>query len=325
MKIGNVEIKNRVIVAPMAGVTDQAFRYLLKKYEPGLIYTEMISDKGLLHNNTRTKNMIDIDDSIRPISLQLFGSDKDSLRDACAFVLKNSNPDIIDINMGCPVHKVINAGAGSALLQDPDKIYEIIKELKKVSTVPITIKIRSGWDHKSINAVEVAKKAEEAGVDAICVHPRTKSDLYRGTSDWEIIKQVKEAVKIPVIGNGDIKTPEDAKRMLDETGCDFVMIGRGLLGNPWLVKQTIDYLEKGTYEKQISIDEKFKILFEHMDLLIDDKGEKVGILEMRGHAAWYIKGLTQATQIKKEISSVSTKQELVDLISNYKKSLESHN
>ena len=267
-KIKDVELNNQVIVAPMAGVTDLAYRLILKEFEAGLIYTEMVSDKGLLFENQKTREMVEVLDLEKPIALQLFGSEVDSMVEAAKFIDQNSNCDIIDINMGCPVNKVVKSGAGSKLMTTPDLAYEIVSKIVKVVKKPVTVKIRAGWDHKNINAVEYAKLMESAGVSAIAVHGRTRSDMYSGRANWDIIKEVKEAVKIPVIGNGDIKTPEDAKSMLEYTKCDAIMIGRGLLGNPFLIKQTVDFLENGTYNEEISNETRKKYLLEPINKLI---------------------------------------------------------
>ena len=239
-KIGNVEIANQVVLAPMAGISNSSFRRICKEMGCGLIYAEMVSDKAIMYGNKKTIDMLYMTDFERPISQQIFGTDVSSFVIAAKYICSNMHPDIIDINMGCPVPKVaLRAQAGSALLKSPSKIYDIVKAVVDAVDVPVTVKIRSGWDSNHINAVEVAKVIEKAGASAICVHPRTRSQGYRGEADWSIIKAVKDNVNIPVIGNGDIKIPEDAKRMLDETGCDAIMIGRGVLGNPWLIEQIV--------------------------------------------------------------------------------------
>ena len=322
-KIGNVEIKNNVCLAPMAGVCDSAFRTIIKSMGCGLIEAEMVSDKAIMYGSNKTKDMLYMTDYERPISQQIFGSDVESFKIAAKYIYENMKPDIIDINMGCPVPKVaISAQAGSALLKDPDKVYEIVKAIVDVVPIPVTVKIRSGWDSDSINAVEIAKIVEKAGASAITVHPRTRAQGYSGNADWNIIKQVKEEVSIPVIGNGDIKSCYDAKRMMDETGCDAIMIGRGVLGNPWLIKECIDYLEKGIEPKEVSIDERIDMIKKHAELLVKTKLEKVAMLEMRTHAAYYIKGLPNSTDMKNKIFQMKTKEELFSLLDEYMKSLE---
>ena len=301
-KIGNVVIDNQIVMAPMAGISNSAFRRICKSFGCGLIYAEMVSDKAIMYNNKKTIDMLYMTDKERPIAQQIFGSDKESFVIAAKYIEKTMKPDIIDINMGCPVPKVaLRAQAGSALLKDPQKVGEIIKAVVENVKVPVSVKIRSGWDDKSINAVEIAKVIEASGASAICIHGRTRSQGYRGKVDLDIIKQVVEAVSIPVIGNGDIKTPEDAKRMLDETGCTAVMIGRGLLGNPWLIKESIDYLETGKYNNNIAMEEKINMCITHLTYLTEIKSEKIALLEIRNHVGWYLKGIPHINEIKNKI------------------------
>lgn len=313
MKIGNVKINNKVVLAPMAGICNSAFRRIIKEMGCGLIYAEMVSDKALVYDNKKTKDLLFMTEYERPIVQQIFGSDKESFIEAAKIVYREMKPDIIDINMGCPVPKVaVRAQAGSALLKDLDKIYDIVSSVVKAVPVPITVKIRSGWDSKSINAVEVAKVAEKAGASAICIHPRTRSQGYNGSADWNIIKEVKKSLSIPVIGNGDIKTYEEAYRMIEETNCDFVMVGRGTLGNPWLIKEIIN-----NKKEYITIEDKINMCLKHFKYLLEIKSEKAALLEMRTHVVWYLKGIPNSNKIKKTIYEVKTKEEFIDLMHNY--------
>lgn len=316
-KIGEIEIKNKVIIAPMAGVSNIAFRTIVKEFGAGLVYAEMVSDKALGFRNQKTMKMIEVVPEERPLSMQVFGGDKDSIVEGAKIIDEESDCDIIDINLGCPVNKIVKSDAGAKLLLEPLKIYEIVKDVVENVKKPVTVKMRTGWDDNTIYAVEIAKLCEKAGAKAIAIHGRTRKQMYSGVANWKIIKDVKDAVSIPVIGNGDIKTPEDAKRMIEETNCDAVMIGRGVLGNPWLVKQTVEYLETGTYERVISDQEKLNAILKHMDNLVKLKGEKNALLEMRSHAAWYVKGMKGATVVKREISQIKTVDELKNLVKNY--------
>ena len=316
--IDNIKIKNQIVLAPMAGISNSAYRRICKEMGCGLIYAEMVSDKAITFSNKKTLDMLYMTEEERPLAQQIFGSDVDSFVEAAKYINDNMHPDIIDINMGCPVPKVaVRSQAGSALLKNPEKIYEIVSAVVKAVNVPVTVKIRSGWDSKSINAVEVAKVIEKAGASAICVHPRTRSQGYSGKSDWNIIKDVKKAVSIPVIGNGDIKTPYDAKRMLEETGCDAVMIGRGVLGNPWLIKNTINYLD-GKEVVEPSLIDRVNMCLKHLSLLLDLKGEKIAALEIRNHIGWYFKGVKGANELKNKVYQTSNIHDIISLLNEFK-------
>ena len=317
-KIGNVELENQVVLAPMAGICDSAFRRIAKSMGCGLIETEMVSDKAIMYENTRTHEMLYMTDAERPISQQIFGAEVESFRIAAKYICENMNPDIIDINMGCPVPKVaVRSQAGSALLKNPPKIGEIVEAVTESVNVPVTAKIRSGWDSHSINALEVAGIIEDAGASAITVHPRTREQRYGENADWSIIKDVKDSVNIPVIGNGDIWTCYDAKKMIDETGCDAIMIGRGVLGNPWLIRQCIDYLDDGIEPEEITLEEKLDMIRKHAELLSEIRPEKVAMHKMRTHTAYYLKGHWRSSEIKPKIFKMNTKEELFNLLDEY--------
>lgn len=322
-KIGNIVIKNQVVLAPMAGICNSSFRRICKEMGCGLIYAEMVSDKAIVYNNQKTIDMLYMSDFERPLSQQIFGSDKESFVEAAKYIYQNMRPDIIDINMGCPVPKVaVRAQAGSALLKNPDKIYEIVKAVVEAVPIPVTVKIRSGWDSKSINAVEIAKIIESAGASAICVHPRTRSQGYSGKADWSVIKAVKESVTIPVIGNGDIKNPEDAKRMLNETGCDAVMIGRGVLGNPWLIKNTVALLDDEKLSSVTNLD-KVNMCLKHLNYLLELKNEKLACLEIRNHIAWYFKGIPGANDVKNKIYKTTKIHDIINILNEFKEVISS--
>lgn len=313
--IGNVLIKNQVIVAPMAGITSTTYRRICKKMGAGLVVAEMASDKALIYESKKTYELLKMYEDERPISQQIFGGDPDTLGRAAKIIEDYMHPDIIDINMGCPVPKVaVKNNAGSNLLKSPERVKEIVESVVKSVSVPVTVKIRIGWDENNINAVEIAKICESAGASAIFVHGRTRKQGYTGNANWNIIKDVVNAVKIPVIGNGDIKSCYDAKKMLDETRCAAVMIGRGVLGNPWLIKECVEYLEDGTIPKPISIREKIEMMKYNVEELIKDKNETVGVLEMRTQLMYYLKGMPNTKNIKLAIVSATTKEELIKII-----------
>lgn len=321
-KIGNITINNRIVFAPMAGVSNISYRTIIKEMGAGLIYSEMISSTGITYGSKKTINLINFNEKERPISIQIFGHDTNSFVTAAKYIEENFHPNIIDINMGCPVPKVaIKSQAGSALLKNPDKIYEIVKSVVENTNTPITVKIRSGWDENNINAIEVAKKIELAGASAIAIHARTRSQGYSGTADWNIIKQVKENVKIPVIGNGDIKTIEDAKRMLETTNCDAIMIGRATLGNPWFIKECIEYVENDNIIPTPTPKEKINMIKRHYELLKQYENTNVALLEIRTHALWYLKGIPNTKEIKNKIVTCKTEEELINTINSIEDAL----
>lgn len=313
-KIGNVEIPNRVVVAPMAGITNAAFRVTVKEFGAGLVVCEMISDQGIHFRNKKTLEMLYIDEREHPLSVQIFGGNKDSLVEAARFVQENTKADIIDINMGCPVNKVIKAEAGAKWLLDPNKVYEMVQAVAAAVDIPVTVKMRIGWDDKHILAVENAQAAEAAGAAAIAMHGRTRVQMYEGVANWEILKEVKQRIKIPFMGNGDVKTPQDAKRMLDEVGVDGVMIGRAALGNPWMIHRTQHYLATGELIAEPTPREKIETAKVHLQRLIDLKGEKVAAREFRQHASYYLKGIPRAAKVKVAINQAEDQQTILDLL-----------
>lgn len=322
MYIGNVEVKGKTVLAPMAGICNSAFRKIIKEMGCALVYAEMVSDKAIFYRNEKTRDMLFMEQIERPIAQQIFGSDKESFVEAAKYIEKVMNPDIIDINMGCPVPKVaLKSQAGAALLKNPEKIYEIVSSVVAAVKSPVTVKIRSGWDQNSINAVEVAKICEKAGASAITVHPRTRSQGYSGQADWSIIKKVKENVHIPVIGNGDITDIYKAKAMLEETGCDLIMIGRGVLGNPWLIREINAYLEDGTILPKPTDEEKIDMCLKHLNYLSQIKPEKLACLEIRNHIAWYLKGIKNANNLKTKVYQMTKLCDIIDLIKQFKEEL----
>ena len=320
LKIGNVELENNLILAPMAGVTDLPFRIICKKYgNPGLICNEMVSAKAICYEDEKTKLMLNYEDFERPVSMQIFGNEPEFMGKAAEKVSQIS--DILDINMGCPAPKVVKNGDGSKILLNLDLVYEITKEVVKKSLKPVTVKIRKGWDSEHIVAVEAAKAIEEAGASAIVVHGRTREEFYSGVADWDIIRKVKESVKIPVIGNGDVKTEEDAKRMFEETNVDGIMIGRASLGNPWIFKKIGYYLENDEKMSEISNTEVKRVIKEHFELLLKEKGEYVATREIRKHIAWYVKGMKNATVFREAINQVDSAEKFFSLLNQYFDSL----
>jgi tRNA-dihydrouridine synthase B len=321
MRIGSVELNNNVFLAPMAGVTDMAFRILCKRQGCGLTYTEMVSAKGLHYKSDNTAVLLEIADEERPAAVQVFGSEPDIVAEA-AKQAEAGGAAIIDINMGCPTPKIVKNGDGSALMKRPDLVREIVRTTVREVKVPVTVKIRKGWDDASINAVEIASIAAGEGAAAVAVHGRTREQFYSGTADWSIIGQVKKALDIPVIGNGDIVSPQAAKRMLEETGCDAVMIGRGAQGNPWIFSRTIEYLETGRLLPEPTYEQRVEAIVEHMDMVTRYKGESTGVKEMRKHAAWYLKGLPGSTRVKTEVFKLTTSAAVRAVLEEYLKYLE---
>lgn len=306
LKIGNITMNNNVVLAPMAGVCNPAFRLIAKQFGAGLVCAEMVSDKAILMGNEKTLEMLYVDEQEKPLSLQIFGGDKDSLVAAAKYVDQNTTADIIDINMGCPAPKITKVDAGSKWLLDPKKIEEMVSAVVKVVKKPVTVKMRTGWDEEHIYAIENAQAVERAGGQAVAIHGRTRMQMYEGNANWDIIRDVKNAVNIPVIGNGDVASPEDAKRMIDETGVDGVMIGRAALGNPWMLYRTVHYLTTGELLPEPNGREKIDVAIQHMERLIRLKGERTGVAEMRKHAAWYVKGLRGSAKVKELINKETT-------------------
>ena len=306
--IGSLIIENKVVLAPMAGVSNSPFRILARRHGAGLVFAEMVSDKGLIYHNEKTIKLLFMTDAERPMAQQIFGSNLNTMIEAATYIDKHSNCDLIDINMGCPVPKVaLRAQAGASLMKNPDLIETIVKAVVSNVKKPVTVKIRSGWDEKSINAVEVAKRIEAAGASAITVHARTRAQGYGGKANWDIIREVKQNVTIPVIGNGDVIDGPSAKQMLDDTGCDAVMVGRAALGNPWIFQEINQYLKDGTTLERPSHTDIQNMMIEHLEALIGLKGEHIAILEMRSHGPWYLKGIEHASTLRKALSQAKTK------------------
>ncbi|MDT2807302.1 tRNA dihydrouridine synthase DusB [Vagococcus lutrae] len=313
-KIGDVEIPNRVVVAPMAGISNSAFRVTVKEFGAGLVVCEMISDKGLHFKNKKTLEMLHIEEVEHPISLQVFGGQKETLVEAAKFVEANTTADIIDINMGCPVNKIIKAEAGAKWLLDPNKVYEMVAAVSSAVSIPVTVKMRIGWDEEHVFAVENALAAEKAGASAIAMHGRTRTQMYEGKANWDVLRQVNDVLTIPFMGNGDVRTPEDAKRMLEEVGCDAVMIGRAALGNPWMIYRTEHYLRTGELLPEPEPAEKIETAKLHLVRLANLKGEKVAAREFRQHAAYYLKGIPRATKTKLAINQTDSPDEIIVLL-----------
>ena len=325
-KIGNVEIKNNVVLAPMAGISNPAYIKICE--EMGLAYaiTELISSEAVFRNNKKTMDMLNgFNDLNIPVAIQLFGSNTEVMGRAARIIVDTYHPKIIDINMGCPVPKVaVKSEAGAALMKDLDKVYNIVNTVVRSVNVPVSVKIRSGWDNNSINAVEVAKMCEKAGASAISIHGRTRSQGYSGSTSLDIIKAVKESVSIPVIGNGDIRSIESAKKMIEYTNCDAVMIGRAALGNPWLIRNIVNYFNKGNILDEPSYVDRVMMCFKHLDYLMKYKCEKVAVLEMRSHISWYLRGMPGAQEIKNSIFKTKNSEEIKNILSNYLKNIKNN-
>ena len=315
IKIKDLELENNLILAPMAGVTDLPFRKICKEFGPGLVCTEMVSSKAIYHDDTKTKLLMNTDGEKRPISMQIFGSDEETMSYASKYVSKIA--DIVDINMGCPAPKVVKNGDGSKLLLDIKKAEKVIKAVVKNSTKPVTLKIRKGWDCNNIVAIEFAQMAEKAGVSAITIHGRTRTEMYSGKVDLDIIKKVKESVKIPVIGNGDIVDEESALKMFEYTGVDGIMIGRGTFGNPWIFERIKYYLETGEKLPLVTNEEKLRVIKKQIQLELDNKPEVTAIREMRKHIAWYTKNMPNSSEFRCEINKIEDKEQLVKIVEDY--------
>lgn len=318
LKIGNVTLKNNLILAPMAGVTNLPFRIICEKFEPGMVCTEMASSKAMFHNDQKTKRLLNTEGEKRPISFQIFGSDEETMGYSAKVLSKSA--DIIDINMGCPAPKVVKNGDGSKLLLDLEQAKKVMAAVVKNSEVPVTVKIRKGWDKEHVVAKEVAKIAEEVGISAITIHGRTRSEFYSGKADWEIIKEIKQSVNIPVIGNGDVVDEETAYQMFEQTGVDGIMIGRGAFGNPWIFRNIKHFLETGEKLPQPTNEEKLEIMKQHIELAVQEKGD-IAVKELRKHIAWYTKNLKNSSEFRNSINVIEDKQELINRLEEYFKTL----
>lgn len=316
MKIGNVELENKVFLSPMAGVTDLPFRLMCKEQDCALLYTEMINAKALCYDDQNTKKMLKIEDEEHPVAVQIFGSDPEFMGKA-AEILNDYPNEILDINMGCPAPKVVKNGDGSALMKNPKLAEEVLKAVVRNSKKPVTLKIRKGWDDKSVNAVEIAKIAESCGISALAIHGRTREQYYSGKADWDIIKEIKNNINIPVIGNGDVFSVEDAINMLDKTNCDAIMIGRGAQGNPWIFKRINHYMKTGKILPEPTVQEKINTAVRHLKLAVEEHGEYVAVREMRKHIAWYLKGLRNSARVRDEINKIESCEDVIDKLNNY--------
>lgn len=323
MKFKNVVTPNNVFLAPMAGITDLPFRLICKEFGAGMVYTEMVSAKGLFYDSDRSKLLLSVEEAEHPVGAQLFGSDPKILSDM-AKVVCESDVDFIDINMGCPAPKITKNGEGSALLKNPELIGEIVYAVAKAIDKPLTIKIRKGFDDDNINAVEVAKIIEQAGASLLTIHGRTREQFYSGEADWDIIKKVKESINIPVVGNGDIRTPEDAKRMFEHTGCDAVLIGRAAQGNPWIFKRVVHYLETGEILPEPTLEERIPIILKHAQMLTEHKGDFIGMREMRSHLAAYVKGIHGATEFRRRLTRVESLEDIKYLLDELANEVKKH-
>lgn len=314
IKIGNVELDNNVLLAPMAGITDRPFRVVCEEFGPGLVCTEMVSSKGLFYDDKKTDLLLNMKDEKRPVAVQIFGNDVEAMKYAAKYVSEFA--DIIDINMGCPAPKVVKNGDGSKLLLNLPLVEEIVTEVVNVSKVPVTVKMRKGWDSEHVVAVEAAKIIERAGASAITIHGRTRDEFYSGEADWDIIKKVKQSVNIPVIGNGDVKSKEDALKMFETTGVDGIMIGRAALGNPWIFNEIIN-----NEKIEVSNEEKIRVILKHIDLEVEEKGELTAVREMRKHISWYIKNCREASKFRDVVNRIDNRQELEKCLKEYFESL----
>ncbi|WP_395317878.1 tRNA dihydrouridine synthase DusB [Fructilactobacillus frigidiflavus] len=324
-KLGNVQIDNPLVVAPMAGVTNSAFRLICKKFGAGLVVCEMISDRGIMYNNKKTLDMVNVEAAEHPMSIQIFGGNKDTLVNAAKFIDQKTAADVIDINMGCPVNKVIKCEAGARWLLDPDKVYEMVSAVTAAVEKPVTVKMRTGWDDEHLYAVKNALAAEKAGAAAVAMHGRTREQMYMGHSNWEILKEVSDALTIPFMGNGDVTSPQMAKQMLDEVGVTAVMMGRAVEGNPWILQQTNHYLETGELLPTPSIADQMQVAKEHLHGLVELKGDYVGVHQFRGQAAYYLKGYSHSARAKVAITSAETEEEMIKIMDDFVAQTEARN